>query len=126
MPLRGTIRTLAARSRDLSSKVAQIVLDEQAARIVQAARGPWPVDRSPNADNVRSKEQLLWERGTGTKVQIRILNTAETKRGQRYSPFILSKGIRPWPKYIVEPTLQMARTIGPVIAKRIADALAVR
>jgi hypothetical protein len=126
MPLRGSILTLAERSRTLSGQVAQLVLDEKAQQIVQAARGPWPASRSRNADNVVSRERLMWERGTSTKVQIRIINTAETRKGVRYVPLILSKGVRPWQAYIVEPTLQMARTVGPEIARRISAALAVR
>lgn len=108
MPLRGSILTLADRTRDVSRRVVERVLREEGAAIVEAARARWPVKTGKSRDALA----LL---GQGRRVVIvdRI----------RYARIIESNGINPWEAYVVAPVVAMVRAAAPAIARQIVDDL---
>lgn len=105
--LRGNLLSLKDSAVPAGRQVVRRVLAAEVSAIVERARRQWPVDTG------RSRRELAIEpmpdRGRG-QLRMRI-------RATYYSPFILSRGLRPWRDLIQRPIAALIRNIPGVLAR---------
>lgn len=111
--LRGSIQTLTQRAKAKSLRAATDVLRRGADRLVLEAKNVWPVASG------FSKGRLYVRLRAGRKVAI--LGKAE------YTRRIVSRGVRAWSTYVVEPVRRYASSEAPrEMGRAIVQALAVK
>ena len=110
--LKGNLLQLRARAAPAGQQAVRRVLGAEVSAIVERARGRWPVDTG------RSRRELQIEpapdRGRGI-LRFRIKAT-------RYSPHIVSRGVRPWRDYIQRPLAALIRDIPGTLARAMVRA----
>lgn len=95
--LQGSVTTLGARAKDSAPRVTGRVLVQGVSRIVESARGPWPVDTGAS----RASLGFVFN---GKEVRIEAIY---------YAPYIVSHGVRPWESYLVVPLVRFIQYEGP-------------
>lgn len=114
--IRGSIRTLPQRARDIGRRVALAVLAEGVDDIVVSARARAPVDSGAYRRGLTATSRAAGARALAT-----------IRDGSGYGPRIVSRGIRPWLTHVSDPARVFVAKAGPrEMVRRILAGLRVR
>jgi hypothetical protein len=95
--IRGSVLTLGDRAKTTAGAVVGRVLVQGISRILENARGPWPVDTGAS----RASLGFVFN---GKQIWIEAIY---------YAPLIYSHGVHPWDLYIAQPTAKFVRFDAP-------------
>lgn len=110
--MRGNLLTIGDRARSHAPRVALLVLGEEVDRIEREARVRWPVDTGKSRSLLDGRVEVH-----GQSVALHV------RGGADYTIHIVSRGVKPWDRYVLLPLQQLAREATTLIGDALWDAL---
>jgi len=111
--MRGNLLTIGDRAKFHAPRVALEVLGEAVDQIEREAKARWPVDTGKSRSLLDGRVEVQ-----GSVVRLHIHGGAD------YTLHIVSRGVKPWDRYVLLPLQQLAREAAAMIGDALWDRLA--